>query len=100
MAEQSTPFLNAPQGSADVDPSAVRKEEVREAEPMHYQHVGSAPRPERAISRQGAMVSQVPQPQYMKLANPGPLGLLSFAITTFALGLYECGAGCVCPNIP
>ena len=100
MAEQSTPFLNAPQGSADVDSSTVRKEEAEEAEPMHHQHVGSAPRPERATSRVGAMVSQVPQPQYMKLANPGPLGLLSFAITTFALGLYECGAGCACPNIP
>lgn len=47
------------------------------------------------ISRHGALVSQVPAPQYMKLANPGPLGLLSFAITTFVLGLYECGAGCV-----
>ncbi|OJJ82690.1 acetate uptake transporter family protein [Aspergillus glaucus CBS 516.65] len=44
-------------------------------------------------SRHGALVSQVPAPQYMKLANPGPLGLLSFALTTFALGLYECGAG-------
>lgn len=44
-------------------------------------------------SRQGAMVSQVLQPQYMKLANPGPLGLLAFAITTFVIGLYECGVG-------
>ncbi|KAI1829301.1 hypothetical protein DTO027I6_9812 [Penicillium roqueforti] len=40
-----------------------------------------------------ATVSQVAQPQFMKLANPGPLGLLSFAITTFVVGLYECGAG-------
>lgn len=46
-----------------------------------------------AAPRQGAMVSQVLQPQYMKLANPGPLGLLAFAITTFVVGLYECGAG-------
>jgi hypothetical protein len=38
-------------------------------------------------------VSQVPTPPFMKLANPGPLGLLGFAITTFILGLYECGAG-------
>lgn len=38
-------------------------------------------------------VSQVPRPPYLKLANPGPLGLLGFAVTTFALGLYECGAG-------
>lgn len=46
-----------------------------------------------ASSRPGAMVSQVLQPQYTKLANPGPLGLLAFAITTFVVGLYECGAG-------
>lgn len=38
-------------------------------------------------------VSQVPLPPYQKLANPGPLGLLAFALTTFVLGLYECGAG-------
>lgn len=38
-------------------------------------------------------VSQVPQPTFMKLANPGPLGLISFALTTFVLGLYQCGAG-------
>lgn len=40
-------------------------------------------------------VSQVAQPGFTKLANPGPLGLLSFAITTFVVGLYECGAGYV-----
>lgn len=28
-------------------------------------------------------------------ANSGPLGLFGFATTTFALGLYQCGAGCV-----
>lgn len=38
-------------------------------------------------------VSQVLAPPYMKLGNPGPLGLLGFAVTTFVLGLYECGAG-------
>ncbi|KAE8393852.1 GPR1/FUN34/yaaH family-domain-containing protein [Aspergillus alliaceus] len=38
-------------------------------------------------------VSQVPLPPYQKLANPGPLGLLGFALTTFVLGLHECGAG-------
>lgn len=52
----------------------------------HHGRVAAAP-------RQSAMVSQVLQPQYMKLANPGPLGLLAFAITTFVVGLYECGAG-------
>ena len=28
-------------------------------------------------------------------ANPGPLGLFSFATTAFVLGLYECGVGYV-----
>jgi hypothetical protein len=40
-----------------------------------------------------AFVSQVPFPPYTRLANPGPLGLLGFAVTTFVLGLYQCGAG-------
>jgi hypothetical protein len=39
------------------------------------------------------MVSQVLNPPYEKLGNPGPMGLYSFAITTFMLGLYHCGAG-------
>lgn len=43
-------------------------------------------------SRRNYTVSQVPFPHH-NLANPGPLGLLGFAITTFVLGLYECGAG-------
>lgn len=43
-------------------------------------------------SRRTVTVSQVALPHH-NLANPGPLGLLSFAITTFILGLYECGAG-------
>jgi hypothetical protein len=38
-------------------------------------------------------VSQVYDPQFFKLGNPGPLGLISFALTTFVLGLYQCGAG-------
>ncbi|KAK2741224.1 hypothetical protein FQN57_005686 [Myotisia sp. PD_48] len=38
-------------------------------------------------------VSQVPYPPFQQLANPGPLGLLGFALTTFVLGLYKCGAG-------
>ncbi|KAM4065438.1 GPR1/FUN34/yaaH family protein [Hirsutella rhossiliensis] len=38
-------------------------------------------------------VSQVRDPQFFKVANPGPLGLISFAMTSFVLGLYLCGAG-------
>lgn len=50
-------------------------------------------------ARRNYTVSQVPMPPFTKLGNPGPLGLLSFALTTFALGLYECGAGYVLPSI-
>ncbi|KEY65415.1 hypothetical protein S7711_04313 [Stachybotrys chartarum IBT 7711] len=38
-------------------------------------------------------VSQVYNPQFFKFANPGPLGLISFALTTLVLGLFQCGAG-------
>ncbi|OGM47458.1 GPR1/FUN34/yaaH family protein [Aspergillus bombycis] len=57
----------------------------------HDEHgaVASLPQREAHIHT----VSQVPLPPYQKLANPGPLGLLAFALTTFVLGLYECGAG-------
>lgn len=54
---------------------------------------GSGDPAENLPSRRNYTVSQVPVPPYMKLGNPGPLGLLSFALTTFVLGLYECGAG-------
>ncbi|CEJ61060.1 hypothetical protein PMG11_09605 [Penicillium brasilianum] len=40
-----------------------------------------------------ATVSQVSAPVFTQLGNPGPLGLLAFAITTFVVGLLECGAG-------
>ena len=45
------------------------------------------------VPKPTGMVSQVPIPPYTKLANPGPLGLIGFALTTFVLGLYQCGAG-------
>lgn len=77
MADTSAGFDQLPPG---------RKEDVEHQGGPRKLQFGPAARP-------GAMVSQVLQPQYMKLANPGPLGLLSFAITTFVLGLYECGAG-------
>lgn len=48
--------------------------------------------PEHVIHH-NPLVSQVPFPPYQKLANPGPLGLFGFALTTFVLGLYQCGAG-------
>lgn len=38
-------------------------------------------------------ISQVFDPRVGKVANPGPLGLISFGITTFVLGFYQCGVG-------
>jgi succinate-acetate transporter protein len=34
-----------------------------------------------------------PGPQAMKPASPSTLGLCGFAMSTFVLGLYQCGAG-------
>lgn len=86
-AEQGNSASNMADTSARFDQlPPARKEDV--------EHQGGAGKLQfNPAARPGAMVSQVLQPQYMKLANPGPLGLLSFAITTFVLGLYECGAG-------
>lgn len=83
------PSTNTPPGP-DGQASPEWKEQTR-----GQQQYGPANLHPTQTSRHGALVSQVPTPQYMKLGNPGPLGLLSFALTTFALGLYECGAGCV-----
>lgn len=71
--------------------SSDRTMNERKQEMGGLNHEGGQPANEPP--RQGRTVSHVPLPQYMKLANPGPLGLLAFALTTFALGLYECGAG-------
>ncbi|EEQ32783.1 hypothetical protein McanMca71_003353 [Microsporum canis] len=37
--------------------------------------------------------SNVLLPPSSKLANPSPLGLFGFAVTSFVVGLYNCGAG-------
>ncbi|KAL1954774.1 hypothetical protein VTO42DRAFT_722 [Malbranchea cinnamomea] len=70
---------------------------------LHYQHIikedpgraeeGAQPPRGNAPGPRTFTVSQVPFPPYQKLANPGPLGLIGFALTTFVLGLYQCGAG-------
>lgn len=74
------------QGMSTQDEVGGKERQLRTNGAGEREHTASA-------ARDGAMVSQVHHPQYMKLANPGPLGLLSFAITTFVVGLYECGAG-------
>ena len=73
-------------GAYNPDDRSVDKDRPPADRAEHHEN-------QAASSRPGAMVSQVLQPQYTKLANPGPLGLLAFAITTFVVGLYECGAG-------
>jgi hypothetical protein len=46
-----------------------------------------------AAPQHRSTISQVRDPQFFKVANPGPLGLISFAITTLCLGFYQCGVG-------
>lgn len=84
-----SPSTNIPPGPDSQIPAELKEQN------RGQQAYGPANLHPTQSSRHGALVSQVPAPQYMKLANPGPLGLLSFALTTFALGLYECGAGYV-----
>lgn len=50
-----------------------------------------------AAVKNQATISQVYDPSFFKIANPGPLGLISFALTTFVLGLYQCGTGFASP---
>lgn len=79
----------------DTQPSASNgtSHEENEWKPDSLVNPGGADPSENHPARRNYTVSQVPFPPYMKLANPGPLGLLSFATTTFVLGLYQCGAG-------
>ncbi|GJN71500.1 GPR1/FUN34/yaaH family protein [Purpureocillium lilacinum] len=57
--------------------------------PQEHDHAAHAP----GLRPRQLTVSQVYDPQFFNIANPGPLGLISFALTTFVLGLYQCGAG-------
>lgn len=60
-------------------------------EPRHQATVSQVP--QMGPRHHQSTVSQVYQPGFFKIGNPGPLGLISFALTTFALGLYQCGVG-------
>lgn len=53
-----------------------------------YENGDGVPKPHQAT------VSQVYAPM-SRPGNPGPLGLISFALTTFCLGFYQCGVGYV-----
>jgi hypothetical protein len=55
----------------------------------------NGPTPASARRPHQSTVSQVSAPVFTQLGNPGPLGLIAFAITTFVVGLLECGAGYV-----
>lgn len=96
MADYQGPSLNGPHGLGEPSYSASKERiEHRDDAERHPNQQGHVPvHPHDPALRQGAMVSQVLAPSF-KPGNPGPLGLLSFALTTFALGLYECGAGYV-----
>jgi succinate-acetate transporter protein len=59
--------------------------------PAHYDY--GHHNPQAGPKPHQATVSQVYDPSFYKIANPGPLGLISFALTTLVLGLYQCGAG-------
>jgi len=53
-----------------------------------------------AYNREYAGAGGVPAPQFRKIANPGPLGLSAFALTTFVLSLVNVQArGLAEPNI-
>ena len=88
---QHPPGGNEPADGAGADTSNLRYDHVIKEDPRRSEEgqagVRRAPR--------NYTVSQVPFPPYQKLANPGPLGLIGFALTTFVLGLYQCGAGYV-----
>lgn len=60
---------------------------------LHDGHQNNGADLKARVPKHTGMVSQVLAPQFGKLANPGPLGLIGFALTTFVLGLYQCGAG-------
>jgi uncharacterized protein len=66
---------------------------------MHDSHHLNGDDLKAQVPKHTGMVSQVPLPPFGKLANPGPLGLIGFALTTFVLGLYQCGAGYVAASI-
>ncbi|KAJ5151173.1 uncharacterized protein N7482_010425 [Penicillium canariense] len=81
MAEQESSAAAADMPYNDAGNPAARKEANGTTPSRTYQP------PHRTT------VSQVTTPEFLKLANPGPLGLIAFAITTFVVGLLECGAG-------
>lgn len=71
----------------ETQSSAVEMRDTRDSDPVNGEDLKSH------VPKHTSMVSQVLNPPYTKLANPGPLGLIGFALTTFVLGLYQCGAG-------
>lgn len=91
MAEQGDSSTYAPPVPVQFDPAADGDPSEDKREIQQYEQNGTQNGARRVVHQ--PTVSQVAQPVFTKLANPGPLGLLSFAITTFVVGLYECGAG-------
>jgi len=98
VSKLPAPMSAEPKGSTmseplrQPQPSGVVPLELKE-ERDHINGQGASSNGTGRAGPQTFTVSQVPVPPFEKLANPGPLGLLGFAVTTFVLGLYECGAG-------
>ncbi|KAH6983173.1 GPR1/FUN34/yaaH family-domain-containing protein [Ilyonectria sp. MPI-CAGE-AT-0026] len=82
---------NTPSNGASTPTQYNEKQDIiHPCAHCHHHNEGGTP----VLSRpHQSMVSQVLNPPYYRIANPGPLGLISFALTTFVLGLYQCGAG-------
>lgn len=76
--------------AAEQDQSSnLKTQEMHDSEQIN----GNEPAAPVPKQHHTTTVSQVPVPPFGKLANPGLLGLIGFALTTFVLGLYQCGAG-------
>ncbi|KHN97156.1 Gpr1 family protein [Metarhizium album ARSEF 1941] len=84
--------MSAPLQNNHVAAGQTYKEANGSGYPVFPTTANARPK-ETAPRHNQSTVSQVYDPQFFKIANPGPLGLISFALTTFVLGLYQCGAG-------
>jgi hypothetical protein len=80
--------------SAPIETNDFASEQAyKDGQPNGSGGPGANTRTSMPVRPRQAQVSQVYDPEFFKIANPGPLGLISFALTTFVLGLYQCGAG-------
>jgi succinate-acetate transporter protein len=81
MASTGVPHNGTSAGAAYDTPDQAKYHNGNDIEA----HNGHLPR-----TTHQSTISQVYKPG---VANPGPLGLISFALTTFVIGFYQCGVG-------